>query len=121
MRAKTPATLISLLVLTISAAAPAAEAAKVKKLIEFGWDEPNTTFMKDHAAQMDKTPFDGCIFHLDYVDKAGQNGQFTWYSWGKRAFTDAELRKAAADLKAATGKFTRLTDNFLRFNTTPAD
>ena len=30
-----------------------------KKLIEFGWDEPGTAFMREHAEEMDRSPFDG--------------------------------------------------------------
>src|SRR5206468_4664268 len=44
--------------------------------------------------------------------------RFTWELWGSRAFTEEELQPALNDLKAT--KFKRLTDNFLRFNTTPA-
>ena len=31
------------------------------KLIEFGWDEPDTAFMREHAAEMERSPFDGCV------------------------------------------------------------
>jgi len=37
-----------------------------KKLIEFGWDEPDTTFMREHIVEMEKTSFNGCVFHLNY-------------------------------------------------------
>jgi hypothetical protein len=99
----------------------AADAAG-KKLVEFGWDEPDTAFMRQHAAEMEQTPFDGCVFHVmvpAVKDKEGSGANFTWECWGKRAFTDADLAPALADLKAAP--FKRLKDNFLRFNTTPAD
>ncbi len=89
-----------------------------KKLIEFGWDEPNTTFMHQHSQEMEQTPFDGCVFHVDYVKAGGGKGSFTWECWGQRAFTEAELQPALMDLQAA--KFEHLTSNFLRFNTTPA-
>jgi hypothetical protein len=49
-----------------------------KKLIEFGWDEPDPAFMRAHAEQMEKSPFDGCVFHL--------NG-FTWEVWGAKKFS----------------------------------
>lgn len=81
--------------------------ASEKKLIEFGWDEPDTAFMREHAVEMEKTPFDGCVFHVD----------LTWQGWGERAFKEADLKGAIDDLKAA--KFQRMTRNFLRFNTTP--
>ena len=46
-------------------ATPAAAAAPAKKLIEFGWDEPDTGFLRRHRAQLERTPFDGCVFHVD--------------------------------------------------------
>ena len=82
-----------------------------KKLIEFGWDEPDTAYLRAHIAEMEKTPFDGTVFHLP--------GDFLWQSWGKRSFTRAELQKAIDDLKATPLK--RFTHNFLRFNVTPGD
>ncbi|MDD3587188.1 MAG: hypothetical protein PHQ75_08390, partial [Thermoguttaceae bacterium] len=36
-----------------------------KKLIELGWDIPNTRFMKSHWQEMEKTtPFDGIMFEV---------------------------------------------------------
>jgi len=94
-------------------------AQPAKKLIEFGWDEPDTAFMREHAAEMEQTPFDGCVFHVEARKSAGQGkSSFTWEAWGARAFTEAELKPALDDLKAT--KFKRFNQNFLRFNTTPA-
>ena len=91
----------------------------VKKLIEFGWDEPDPAFMRKHVEEMEKTPFDGCVFHVDAKDAAGKTtGRLTWEGWAQRAFTEAELKNAVDDLKATP--FKRFTHNFLRFNTTPA-
>ena len=103
----------------IGASAHGAENRQVKKkLIEFGWDEPDTAFLRQHIGEMERTPFDGCVFHMDYPRTNGAKGSFTWEAWGRRAFTEAELKPALADLKAT--RFRRFTDNFLRFNTTPA-
>lgn len=95
-----------------------AEAASTKKLIEFGWDEPSPAFMRVHVAEMEKTPFDGCVFHVDYNKADGSSGSFTWEGWGSRKFQMAELQKAVVDLKAT--HFQQFKYNFLRFNTTPA-
>lgn len=89
-----------------------------KKLIEFGWDEPDTAFMRRQVAAMEQTPFDGCVFHVNAVGPNGATANFTWQGWGDRAFTEAELRPALDDLRATP--FRRFTHNFLRFNTTPA-
>jgi hypothetical protein len=90
-----------------------------KKLIEWGWDQPTTAFMRRHIEQMERSPFDGCVFSAPYDKPNGKRGSFTWEGWGRRAFVYDELAPALADLKAT--KFTRFQDNFLRFNTTPAD
>jgi len=81
-----------------------------KKLIEFGWDEPDTAFMRKHVAEMEQMPFDGCVFHF--------KGETLWECWGTRVFKEAEIQPALDDLKATP--FRRLTHNFLRLNTTPA-
>src|SRR4051794_1307612 len=89
-----------------------------KKLIEFGWDEPDTAFMRAHSAEMDQTPFDGCVFHLTYLKDGKPTGPFVWECFGKRAFTEAELKPALDDLTMTRSRF---TENFLRFNTSPGD
>src|SRR5438128_9964332 len=89
-----------------------------KKLIEFGWDEPDLAFIRAHLPEMQRTPFDGCVFHVDYKRADGKTGSFTWQSWGQQAFTETDLRDAFADLE--TIHFGRFNSTFLRFNTTPA-
>lgn len=106
-------------VLVGCAAIPPPAGAPAKKLIEFGWDEPDTAFMRRQIAQMEQTPFDGAVFHVTYAKPDGKPGDFLWEAWGRRAFTDAELAPALADLTAT--QFRRFTRNFLRFNTSPGD
>ena len=92
-------------------------AQSAKKLIEFGWDEPDTEFIREHIGQMRQTPFDGTVFHVNYA-KGGKPGNFTWEAWGTNAFTRADVAGAMEDLKQTDlGQFNQ---NFLRFNTTPA-
>lgn len=105
--------------LTWSLAVAAQGEGVKKKLIEFGWDEPGTAFMREHWAEMEQTPFDGCVFHVNYPKPEGGEGNFTWECWSRRAFTWEELQPALIDLQVTP--FERFTDNFLRFNTTPAD
>jgi hypothetical protein len=97
----------------------AAEAGQTKKLIEFGWDEPGPGFMRAHVAELEATPFDGCVFHADAFDDKGNGLPFTWQCWGKKAFKQSDLQRSLDDLKAT--HFQHFTHNFLRFNTTPAD
>jgi hypothetical protein len=100
-------------------ASAAGDKPATKALIEFGWDEPDTAFLRRHLRTMEETPFDGCVFHANFKDRAGKVGSFTWSCWGKRAFAEEELKEALVDLEGL--KPERFTQNFLRFNTSPAD
>ncbi len=90
-----------------------------KALIEFGWDEPDTAFMRTHIGEMEQSPFDGCVFHVSYARPDGSSGQLAWEGWSTRIFTEAEFQSAIADLKAT--HFQHFARNFLRFNVTPGD
>lgn len=93
-------------------------AAEHKKyLIEFGWDEPDTRYLREHITEMEKMPFDGCVFHAGYRKASGGDGSFTWEGWSSNSITKAQLAPAIEDLKAT--KFRRFSQNFLRFNVTP--
>src|SRR5438034_3593957 len=102
----------------IAVALVAAGCAPRKKLIEFGWDEPDASFMRAHIEEMERAPFDGCVYHVSYA-RAGGPGPFAWEAWGRRAFTPAELDGARRDLRAT--RFRRFRYNFLRLNVTPGD
>src|SRR5262245_45911976 len=91
---------------------------RTKKLIEFGWDEPDTAFMRRHLAQLEKSPFDGCVFHVVTNGQQGKQENFTWLGWGSRTFGAAELSASLDDLRSTP--FQRFSENFLRFNATPA-
>ncbi len=93
--------------------------ASSKKLIEFGWDEPGTGFLRSHRAELEASPFDGCVFHAEARPTQGAPVSFTWHCWGKRRFSADELKSAREDLESIDE--TRFHHNFLRFNTTPAD
>ncbi len=103
--------------------APISEAGEavrpVKRLIEFGWDEPDTEFIRGHIAEMERTPFDGCVFHVNATSALGVKENFAWLAWGRHGFSEDELKPAVADLRAT--RFRRFTHNFLRINTAPAD
>src|ERR1700677_4091317 len=84
-----------------------------KKLIEWGWDEPDTRFLRDNIGRMERLPFDGVIFHM-----AGDHGEnLTWDIWGTRPFAVSQFQKSLADLQATP--FHRFTDRFVRVNVTP--
>jgi hypothetical protein len=96
-----------------------AASARTRKLVEFGWDEPDTAFMKAHQAEMERTPFDGCVFHVNASSRGKPAENFTWLCWGRRRFTEDDLSDALRDLRSI--RWTRFTENFLRFNVTPGD
>ncbi len=81
------------------AAVPASTDPHAKKLIEFGWDEPDTSFLRRHHAQLKQTPFDGCVFHVLTENSHGAKENLTWLAWGRRRFTRAETRRATDDLR----------------------
>jgi hypothetical protein len=92
---------------------PGKDPLKGKKLIEWGWDEPDTKFLREHIEKMERFPFDGLVFHA--TTAKGEN--LSWEVWGTKKFTAADVQQAVADLKAT--KFNRFTDRFLRVNVTP--
>ncbi len=97
----------------------AADPPPRKALIEFGWDEPDTGFLRAHLAEMERTPFDGCVFHVDARPRDGKPSSLTWGAWGRTTFAEADVRPARDDLKSL--RPARFSRNFLRFNATPGD
>ena len=89
-----------------------------KKVIEFGWDEPDTAFMRRHRDQLEAAPFDGCVFHA-VARSGGKTESFTWLGWGRREFSRDDLKSAFDDL--ASIKWSRPRHDFVRFNVTPGD
>ena len=90
----------ALLTLVLSLALASTAETYAKELIEFGWDEPDTAFLRAHISEMQQTPFDGCVFHASYDRTNGAKGSLTWEAWGRQAFTRADLAQAFADLRA---------------------
>jgi hypothetical protein len=111
IRIASAAVLAALLFPTARAAAEGP--GKDKKLIEWGWDEPDTGFLRQNVAKMEQLPFDGLVFHAD----SSQGGSLAWEMWGSRKFQPAEFQQAVADLNSTP--FHRLTERFLRVNVTP--
>lgn len=114
-----PSTLSGLLVIitSLTGACPAM-ADEARRLIEFGFDEPDTKFLREHADEMTRTPFDGCVFHvMARKPEGGGRENFIWECWGTRAFDEASVQAARDDLRAVRGH--GLHHNFLRFNVVP--
>jgi len=94
-------------------------AARHRKFIELGWDIPSTALLREawHAMETN-TPFDGVMFKVETKDDQGAS-RSTEALWDARPWKREWLQDALADLKSC--RFTRFTDNFLRFNATPGD
>jgi hypothetical protein len=112
--------IVLLLAIGVPRVTEAGEASKPnpldgKKVIEWGWDEPGTKFLRENVETMEQMPFDGLVFHAD----TNRGGSFTWEMWGKRKFELAEFQPAIDDLRAT--RFRKLTDRFLRVNVTPGN
>jgi hypothetical protein len=89
-----------------------------KKLIEWGWDEPDAAFMRANVDSMDRMGFDGVVLHLT-ARRDGQVTVPTTAYWSPKRFQYADFEQSIADLRAA--RFTRLTENFIRFNVGEVD
>jgi hypothetical protein len=101
------------------AAAADAPAAPRKKFIELGWDIPSTALLRESWREMENaTPFDGVMFKVEAKDDQGRalNSEAIWDG---RPWKRKWLQPALADLRSC--RFTRFTDNFLRFNATPGN
>jgi hypothetical protein len=91
-----------------------------RHLVQFGWDEPDTTFLRAHVERMQQSPFDGCVFHATWRDEHGRPaGNLAWRVWGRERVPPAALLPAIRDLRKT--RFGRFRQNFLRLNVTPGD
>ena len=93
-------------------------AGESRKIIEWGWGTPETTYVRAHIREMERLPFDG--LGLDLKVNGGPpdtSGRFSWKVWGTKALSRDDYAEAIEALRAT--RFERFTDNFLRFNVTP--
>jgi len=61
-----------------TSARPLRQEAGRKRLIAFPRPEPDTAFMRKHAAVMETMPFDGTFFGINYTKPDGKQGKFQW-------------------------------------------
>lgn len=73
-----------------------------KKIIEYGWDVPNTAFIHAHIQEMEKQPFDGVIFRAGIYP-------ITYTAFDTKPWDEKAMR---FDL-LATIPWKKFTDNFL--------
>ena len=88
-----------------------------KKFLQLGWDIPNTAYLKEHHAEMQRTtPFDGVMLSLEATAPDGKRYS-SQSMMDVQPWEPAWFKAAIEDLKAC--QWTTFTDNFLRFNFTP--
>ncbi len=106
----------------ISLAVPVAHAQQngfiQKKLIETGWDKPDTARLRANLAQMEQSPFDGVVISAIGKDDAGKPvymlATFSSEPWKQEWF-----QNCVDDLKAIHPK--KLTDNFITVGSNPGN
>ena len=75
--------------------------SRLRKLIEFGWDEPDLEFLLRNRAVMERSPFDGCVFHVNTSVPGKSPESLTWLGWGRREFKAEEFPGAFKALAAS--------------------
>jgi sulfatase modifying factor 1 len=85
--------------------------AAKKKVIHFGYDNPDTSFFTDgnNIAMMKAQPFDGTVFFAK--PNGGTDRQFSQNAWGTTKFTQAQMQHAINELRCV--KFGSFKENFL--------
>lgn len=83
-----------------------------KKLINYGWGTPDTTYLRAHIRDMERDPFEGLGFRL--MGRRPDGGEYPGYhpmtseKWERRYFD-----QALEDLRHI--EFGKFTDNFVKF------
>lgn len=100
-----------------------------KKLIEVGWDMPDTRWLRENLKQMEEQPFDGVVVNAVGARSIDEDTIFfPWQGkkdcWLRLSFVDQKWQRewfqsSIDDLKAC--QFTRFTDNFLMFGANPGN
>ena len=90
----------------------------VKKLIELGYDAPDTSYLRDNINAMKLAePMDGVVYTAR--PNTGTNQEFTWNSWGSPTVSRSSMQHAVNELQAANTN--GYAENFLRFISSPGN
>src|SRR5688572_18657927 len=104
---------------TALAAEPSTEG---KKLIQYGWDSPDTAFLRKNVKAMVNSPFDGMMLTVRPARGEGKLGgmdSLGWMVFRPEKFTPEMYQHAIDDLAAA--KSAKFTDHFLAVISHPAE
>ncbi|HLK58355.1 MAG TPA: hypothetical protein VKU00_17440 [Chthonomonadaceae bacterium] len=94
-----------------------AQTGQKTRLLEWGFDQPDTAYIRKNISAMEQSPFDGTPTPFDGVVLAAQNGSgqlLHTLFWTGVSFQQSDFQSAVNDLQATT--FHYLTNNFLRVN-----
>lgn len=106
----------ALLLVLVVLSHPVLAGTKDKKLIEYGWDVPDTRYVREHIQEMEKVPFDGVVIRIA-SNRAEGSGSIASACWGKKGLEPKDYEFAIDDLKAT--RFHTLTDNFIQMYISP--
>ena len=87
-----------------------------KKLIECGWDTPDTAMLRKHLAEVEQAPYDGIRIKATGTDVEGNPVRLT-FAFGPEEWDRESFQHAVDDLKACDWQ--RMTDNFLATGANP--
>lgn len=103
------------------------EPVRGKKLIAFGWDSPNTLYLKEHLDVFEASGYQGIVVNVCHEDRLPNRTDFRhgdeWFRLADKVFIPQRLKLqdwqyVVEDLKAC--RFENLTDNFLLVHAIPA-
>jgi len=110
--------LAAVAIAALSSLGSAQDARMRKKLIETGWDQPDTERLLANLAEMEKRPFDGVVIavvgRVDEKKRCDLRETFAATAWQREWF-----QPCVADLRAC--KFKRFTDNFIVLGANPGN
>lgn len=115
------ATIGLILLLAVTASVNAARNPRAgKKLIEYGWDVPNSYFLKTNIEKMEQIPFDGIVIRgVTYQTPNGGPELLAWRVFSRHKFQPADYQHVIDDVKSI--KFTRFKDNFIEMCSHPGE
>ncbi len=98
-----------------ASSASAQNNVRPKKIIEWGWDYPTSTWLRDNIEKAEAMPFDGVVLALRTRD--GRNSSMQMWSANRIDYN--ALAYMAEDM--AGTPFKRLTDRFIQANIEPGN
>src|SRR5689334_1562552 len=118
----TRAVALTLFLTTIACAGGGAVAftpsTKNKKIINYGQDWPNTAYVRQHIAEMEKRPYDGIVIAVSRErEPKAPSDSIGFRTFSRECFDAKDYQHAIDDLRNTP--FKRFTDNFIQVEAMP--